>query len=257
MNFDFAHFCPQLFYLPKNSAGLPEPLASAVLVNIGDHFLVTAKHVFEKKSINEVFIFIGPGKIVRLYGDLGFYLPVGERDTLDIAMLRLPEDLVKNLSQRYSFLHHKNIDFTSKHQTASEFMLYGFVANQTELKNRIFESNQFGMLTKSRKIPANHPSGFSNKENIWLSYNRRKQSFIDSSSRNIGPKDLRGLSGGGVWAVFDHEIHPHRRYYMLVGIMIEQRIDRGYIISSGTQMLVGILHHRFGISPNAYLILND
>jgi hypothetical protein len=220
-------------------------------VNFGGYFLITANHVFENKTIDEIIIFTGPGTIVRLYCDLGFYLPVAGNDNIDLAVLQLPEPLLLDLQKRYNFLHHKNIALSGISPEVKEFMLYGFIANQTKPKSRSFESNQFGMLTVRKDIPINHPSGFTERENIWLSYNRRKQSFLDSNFRNIGPKDLRGLSGGPVWAVFGSKKKPEQRICILAGIMIEQRIDKGYIIASKIHMLANILQLRFGIGQNS------
>ncbi len=253
MSFQFEDYCPQLFFLRKGCSGPPEPLASSVLVNINGYYLLTANHVFEDKTMDEVVIFMGDDRIIRLYGDVGYYLPVGDQDNIDIAVLQLPDTLGIELSQRFKFLHHKNVAFTGLENHISEFFFYGFIAHQTQLEGKIFESDQFGLLTTKKEIPADETSGFNDNEHLWLTYNRRKQSFIDSEQRNLGPNDLRGLSGGGVWAVTQSATTDRPATLQLAGIMIEQRVKKGFIIASRVNMLIGILYQRFGINPASYI----
>jgi hypothetical protein len=253
MSFQFHHFCPQLFFRKKGSSEPPEPLATAILVNLGEYFLITANHVFDKREIDEIFIFIDSDQTVQLYGEIGFYMPVAGYDYIDIAVLRLDERLVKKLSQRFQFLHFKNIAFTGVPNDINEFVFFGFIAHQTELKGNMIESEQFAMVTNRKKIPVNSPSGYNDQEHIWLIYNRGKQSFIDSNSTNIGPRDLTGLSGGGVWALVQRPTLNRPAVLQLAGIMIEERIKKGYIVASKIHMLIGILSQKFGLNPASYI----
>lgn len=248
MNFEFANYCPQLFYLAKGGMRPPEPLASSILVNIGGYFLITANHVFENKRLDEVILFVGSEKIVTLCGDTAFYKPIGSRDNIDLFIVKLDDPLVNIIKTRYQFLHHKNIDLSESSVFSKPYVFFGFIANKTKLKRKTFESSPFSMCTVSKEIPLDDKPGFSNKETLYLSYNRRKQSYLDRSSRNIGPGDLQGLSGGGVWEI----IKENRPELKLAGIMIEERLNKGYIIATKAYLIVDLLHQRFRISRNMY-----
>ena len=97
MNFEFANYCPQLFYLNKSGNQPPEPLVSSILVNIGGYFLITANHIFKNNRLNEVIMFVGSEKIARMYGDVGFYKPIVGKDNIDIAIVKVPDQLVNEI----------------------------------------------------------------------------------------------------------------------------------------------------------------
>lgn len=244
MFFPFQKSCLQLFYCRNEHGITPQPLATAILVNINGCFLITAKHVFNKASIDEVGIITSDGKMARLYGDLGFYLGDPETDSIDIAVLKLPDPLIEELTLSHHFLHHKNIAFTNNQDITSQYFFYGFIAKQTSLRRKTFESTPFAMLTRRLVLKNIESMGYNDRENLLLVYNRRKQSFIDSHQINHGPNNLSGLSGGGVWEV---KKNLGKNIFTLTGIMIEQRLDRGFIVSTRIHLILAILAQRFGV----------
>ncbi|MCY1538135.1 hypothetical protein D9M68_736590 [compost metagenome] len=114
-------------------------------------------------------------------------------------------------------------------------MLFGYVNKKTQLEDRAFYSPPFGYLTTIRQYRNFEKLGFSYQNNVSLEYNR-KQSYLDEEVRMLGFKDLKGMSGGGIWL----SVAGKRRNtydYILVGIMIEERIDRGFVIGTRISLI--------------------
>jgi len=99
-----------------------------------------------------------------------------------------------------------------------------------------FKVEYFGFLTNFRRYKKIEKMGFSYSNNITLEYNRRKQSYFDEDIPKFGYKDLKGLSGGGIWLSVEGK-NPGTFNYILVGIMIEERIDRGFIIGTKIDLI--------------------
>ncbi len=106
------------------------------------------------------------------------------------------------------------------------------------LKVYALYAESFGFLTGIRHFKKIEKIGFSQDNNITLEYNCRKQSYLgdESDMRMFGPKNLKGLSGGGIW-LSEEDKKPDTYNYILVGIMTEERTDRGFIIGTKIKLI--------------------
>jgi len=95
--------------------------------------------------------------------------------------------------------------------------------------------------------------GLNYTSNMTLKYNRRKQTSLFGNQIQIGPKDLTGLSGGGIWHVVQDKDKPYLQHCSLVGIMTEQlhAINRGIIVGTKICLILEILK---GIEPETPLL---
>lgn len=243
------NFTPQLYYY--NSQNLrPEQIASGVLFILkGDYFLITAKHVFDNIQISEVIIFLNGDNVVQLSGNIGFHIIQNRHDNLDIAILKLSNELSDKIKERYTFLHYKNIDFSHIYSASNNYMLLGYINHQTELKGRTFSATPFGFLTQIKTLKKIGDLGLNDRENITLKYSRRRQTFLFDDTVSFGPRDLAGLSGGGIWHCKTDKNKPHIQCCFLVGIMIEQLrgTNRGIIVGTKVNMSLQILSEYFGV----------
>ena len=151
------NFTPQLYYYPSPNDSrekkAPEQVASGVLISTGsDNFLVTAKHVFKDIQLTDIIIFLNGDAVVQLSGNIGFFIIENRHDNLDIAIIKLSNDLSDKIKQRYSFLHYKNIDFSHTYTTTNNYMLLGFINHQTKLKGRVLSATPFGFLTQIKTL---------------------------------------------------------------------------------------------------------
>jgi hypothetical protein len=246
------NFSPQLYhYLPGNSAAnnrVPEQIASGVLFTTGEsYFLLTAKHVFKDRQINDIIIFLVGDAIVGLGGDIGYFIVDKEYDNLDIAILKLNIEVSEKLKTRYLFLHVKNLDFTHTYDPANFYMMLGYINKQTVLTGQTFSATPFAFLTQIKRFKRINSLGLTDAENITLRYNRRKQAFYFDDKIQFGPKDLRGLSGGGIWYCKKDKT-TDKMYFSLVGIMIEHIYgkNRGIVVGTKIRLAAEILMRHFG-----------
>lgn len=260
MNFPFLEYTPQLYYYPfyteddkqKVLSTAPKQVGSCVLFKTdSEFFLITAKHIFEGIQISDIIIFLNDDNPIRLPMEAGYFIPLQEHDNRDILIIKISIELSLKIKSKYSFLPYKNIDFRHLFSFDNVYMLLGFINKQTISKMHEFLATPFGFFTTIKHLKKIEEIGFNYFENITLRYNRRKQSFLGDSIINLGPKDLKGLSGGGIWYCHKDFKNSNLNYCFLVGIMIEERTNRGIIIGTKINLALEILYHRFGILSDA------
>lgn len=235
--FPVLKYTVQLYYSPANAGFVvenegdpPEQIASGILIqHESEFFLITCKHVFDNLKIEDVVILTSAGFAVRLPDDFKFIN--NDEDSIDLAVIRLKDDRLEHLQAHYSFLPQQNLGFDHDFDEELWYMLFGFINKRTSLKSNEFFVESFGYLTNFRRYKKIEKLGFSYGHNVTLEYNRRKQGNFEDDRSQFGFKDLKGLSGGGIWLSVEGKI-PDTYEYILVGIMIEERIDRGFVIGT-------------------------
>lgn len=156
-------------------------------------------------------------------------------DSIDLALIELKNYRVKELKSVYSFLPYKYLGFGHAFDGELWYMLFGYVNKKTKLEDYAFLADPFGYLTTIRQYRNFEKLGFSYENNVSLEYSR-KQSFLQEEVRMLGIKDLKGMSGGGIWlSVEGKRLNTYN--YILVGIMTEERIDRGFLIGTRISLI--------------------
>lgn len=151
-----------------------------------------------------------------------------DTDSIDLALIQIKDKRFKEIKSHFSFLLYGNLGFDHIFDEDLSYMLFGFI-NKKTLKSYEFTVESFGFLTNFRSYKKIEKLSFNYNNNITLEYNRRKQGDFDDDIPRFGFKDLKGLSGGGIWLSVEGK-KPDTYNYILVGIMIEERIDRGFVI---------------------------
>jgi hypothetical protein len=235
----------QLYYAPMKLHGdddhPPLQIASGVLIKYKSKFyLTTCKHVFDTILPSDVIIFTEGGFAVRLPNKATFLS--GKRDSIDLALIRLSTLRVRELKRQYFFLPSRNIGFNHLFSEELSYMLLGFVSSKTKRDQYVFYSMSFGFLTVLKNFKQPEKLGVDYKSNITLEYNRRKMYELDFSDdvRVLGYKDLTGLSGGGVWLSTAGK-KPHTFDYILVAIMTQQRINRGFVVATKVDLIQSMI----------------
>jgi hypothetical protein len=230
----------QLYYspVPKEPFEVdilpPVQIASGVLIqNSRCFFLITCKHVFDNIKIDDVVILTSMGFAVRLSDTIRFVNDAN--DSIDLALIELKDERVRELQSVYSFLPYKNLGFSHVFDEQLYYMLFGYVNKKTKLEDNAFFADPFGYLTTVRQYRNFEKLGFSYENNISLEYSR-KQSYLDDDVRMLGFKDLKGMSGGGIWLSIEGK-RRNTYNYILVGIMIEERIERGFVIGTRISLI--------------------
>jgi len=227
----------QLFNAPNLVATFnqspPEQIASGVLIATGrNYYLVTCKHVFNDFQSQNIVVFTKDGRYINLPEEVK--LLSGDADSIDLAIAEIEASKALELMTRYIFLPHHNLEFRQFEVDDQTCFIFGFINKQTKRKGKYISTNAFGFWTGFKKINDVVKMGFNYNNNILITYSRRHQGFIDSKSVNMGPSDLRGLSGGGIWYF---RYLDGKYFFTLVGIMIEHRRTNSLIIGSQIRLL--------------------
>lgn len=239
--FPVLKYTVQLYYKPEQKEysleinnPRPEQIASGVLIKRWTkYYLLTCKHVFDNIKVDDIIILTTGGFAVRL-PNVALFIN-DDKDSIDLALIQIKGARIKELKSIYSFLPYRNLGFKHEFDEKLFYMLYGFINKQTKLENYAFFVAPFAYLSTFRHYKKIEKVGFSYENNITLEY-CRKQNYLDDNVRMLGYKDLKGLSGGGVWLSVQGRI-PDSYNYVLVGIMIEERIERGFIIGTRIKLL--------------------
>lgn len=240
--FPVLKYTVQLYYSPIKEGeseyiddSSPMQIASGILIkNASKYFLLTCKHVFDNIKTEDVIILTSAGFAVRLPTEVKFIN--NENDSIDLALIHLRAERVDHLKAHYSFLTKKNLGLKHIFDEDLWYMMFGFINKRTTLKSSEFYVESFGFLTYIRRYKKIEKIGFSYDNNITLEYNRRKQGNLNDDLSSFGYKDLKGLSGGGIWLSVQGKTSGTFKY-ILVGIMIEERIDRGFVIGTKIGLL--------------------
>ena len=235
--FPVLKYTVQLYYLQIGDLYDQHPIqiASGVLLSYNLKFyLITCKHVFDCIKPEDIFILTTSGFAVRLPNKLKLYN--GENDSVDLALIRLTGHKVKELKRRYSFLPQKYIGIKYSFDEDLFYMFFGFVNSKTKRDGYVFSVEPLACLTSIRNYKKFEEKGYNYTNNVTLEYNRRKLSDFEGDGRKLGFKDLTGMSGGGVWLSVRGE-KPNTYDYILVAIMIEQRLNKGIIVATKIELI--------------------
>ena len=240
--FPVLKYTVQLYYSPKKEIRLsdiedtpPMQIASGILIKgTSKYFLLTCKHVFDNIKAEDVVILTSAGFAVRIPDEIKYIN--NDNDSIDLALIPLKEERLQHLKTHYSFLPKKNLGFKHVFDEDLWYMMFGFINRRTTLKSHGFHVESFGFLTGIRHYKKIEKIGFNYENNITLEYNRRKQGDFNDETSSFGYKDLKGMSGGGIWLSVAGK-KPDTYNYILVGIMIEERIDRGFVIGTKIDLI--------------------
>ena len=236
--FPVLQYTMQLYYHTlKMGIGEDPPIqiASGILIKgLSKFYLLTCKHVFDNIRPDDVIILTSGGFSIRLPNEVKFI--DGGNDSIDLALIQIKNERLKELKSRYSFLPYSNLGFNHIFDEELFYMLFGFVNKKTSLKNHAFYVGSFGYLTGIRRYRKIEKLGFNYDNNVTLEYSRKQGDFSDDDVRQLGYRDLKGMSGDGIWLSVARK-KPDTFKYILVGIMIEERIDRGFVIGTKVSLI--------------------
>lgn len=121
-------------------------------------------------------------------------------DSIDVALIQISGYRLQELKSKYSFLAGKYIGINHVFDERLYYMLFGFANKKTNREDIAFYVDSFGYLTNIRHFRRFENLGFSYRNSITLEYSR-KQSDLDDEEDipKMGFRDLKGLSGGGIW----------------------------------------------------------
>ncbi len=236
---------PQIFAQRKNSRKSMTPLATGVLLmyNKG-FFLITAKHVFDESKTQELFIPLND-RLLLIGGKWKYFVPNRNYDSIDLAILRIDEKLIDLILSKYKFIMKEVISEIHNESNNDYFIIMGFPAKRTTRIGSDFITKPFAFITQKIVLKRINKISLNEDDNITVRYSRNEQSFIDSDFKSQGPRDLRGISGCGLWRFTNQERVDNTFDLSLAGIVIEADINRGIICATRAKWILQLLEQGF------------
>lgn len=221
---DLLRFTIQFFY--KTEEGL-RPFGTGVLALIHDtHFILTASHVADylTEESNQLFIRVDKEKYINVIGDIK-YTDINKSKGIDLAYIKMVEEMVPPLSKPYKFL---TIDKISKHNRmldASNYCVLGFPEKNIKFDNKKLETGASYYLTSASNEKSYEFYGY-NKSDFFLVEMKGKGIDIESGKKKKVNTHFYGISGCGLWYIdfnCDPKTNEYWVDYRLIGIMTEFR----------------------------------
>lgn len=219
-----------------------EQHGTGVFVKIGaKHFLFSAAHVFD--DIEKLFIPIEEGKIlIKPGGKIITNNPKKDRkfDELDLGILILDAQSVKEVSNDYSFIESSNLEINHTSIDFMSYIVFGYPSSWSKKSHSRNSFHSIPFFNITRCVSLNEYEKLKRNEylNLIVEYDRKNTPNLKSKSMSYGP-DLFGISGCGLWYInpFDLKSEPK-----LIGIMNEWSIsNRNRLISTRIDAYTEIL----------------
>lgn len=171
------------------------------------HFLLSAAHVFDdfhKRNIRPRIATEEHSNMMLLLGGTIYtnITDVREKDSVDIAFMKLDLETVAIISKHYIFLKEDNLAI--KHEFLMErlYVFYGFPStiSKTKYDKSFFQSIPFMHVTTPLSKDKYVEFGRLPEDNVITSYDRQNSFSLKAKTISTGP-DLYGISGCGMWFI--------------------------------------------------------
>lgn len=212
----------------------PERAGSCVLVGLfGQHFVVTARHVFGPDIRKRQQIFVGKtgSKLIRLRVP-GIYTIEGPpRDGLDVAVMHLgSSEAAERLG--FVFIPERSVEKRGdlEPSASKEFVAFGWPDSHSQFRlnrpGRRIRQNSFLLRTTAATPAVAARIDVDHDEHLVLEFNPEQMSI---KGKRHNPPNPRGMSGGAVFRVIDQKLRlaailteHHRTARAIVGVRMSE-----------------------------------
>ena len=198
-----ASICP----IFKETRRGPEQIGSGVFVQVGDtHFLLTAAHVTDERHTTALLV---PSKtdFVSLFG---LFIETNAKnrsrneDKLDVAVVRLADELVDRLHDNFLFLQHADCDLAETMTAGDAYTVIGCPARRSARQGNRVVTDLFSLSGEGVTDRRFQQLGLDPGHNVIVQYRmNRAVDFSTMLKRQFGNPE--GMSGGGIFA-WDKEL---------------------------------------------------
>jgi hypothetical protein len=181
----------------------PEQIGSGVLLQVADaHFLLTAAHVTDERRTKPLLIPAKTG-FVNLFG-LFIESPMphlGSRkdDKLDVAVVKLSQDLVARLHDHLLFLDHGDCNLADVTEPKDVYTIIGYPAKKSGIDGNAVVTDQFSLSGDGVLDYRFEELGLDPRRHIIVQL-RMKRTIHYSNMLKRQPPHPEGMSGGGIFA---------------------------------------------------------
>jgi hypothetical protein len=238
----------------KLKDGEPHPHATGIFTNIqNNYFLITAAHVIENQQ-TEIYVGYDKHKVTRLGGELTInQMTTNEKrvdDKIDIAILKLDDESIGYVKQRYKFLDYSELGINHKTKILPYYSAIGFPASQNKFnkyKNQL-NSKPFIFTTMPADDKIYTELNCKKFLNLIVHYDKKKVIEYSTNKTQTGP-DPYGISGGGLWYVPTQLVQEGDKVQKkLVGVLTEWPIKNNkYWISTRIDVFTEIIRQKYNL----------
>jgi hypothetical protein len=190
-----------------DARGKSRQVGSSVLFKVlSMPFLLTAAHVIDEQATTTLYV-PGKGSLIELVGTAYSVAPPStgrQNDHVDAGLILLEDNIAREVASRRSFLSPDDL-YMSGGYTRDES--YGFLGHPgSRNKSRPGNKVKLGIWMfriSSAPLEKYVKTGLDPDTHVLCNFERSK--FVDDVGRNtIGPEP-HGMSGGGVWTLYNPE----------------------------------------------------
>lgn len=227
-------------------------IASGVLISHDErYFIITAGHVISDHNkgnigileINTFYRLINEGQNI-------FYIDPDKSskyENFDITIWELDSSTTSILNKYYDFLTPENVVLEDEYPLLRNYLIIGFPSTMTKFnffKSRL-RPKVYKFLTRTVDESIYKLLKLDSKINFVVQFNQRKVRKMGSGIIRRSVK-LEGISGCGIWYIPDpiSNVEVSNNFY-LVSIVFKHDINKKYIISLKTKVIINILREKF------------
>lgn len=230
-----------------------EPIGSGILLNLqGEYFLVTAAHVLNHSNWQKLVIptapcNVEPNPMVFLQGELiSSYITSKHNKRYDFSILRFYPKMHKHLQQLNPFVQ-QNILMNHTLIERDHYIITGYPWRHIKRRGNAFYVDPFTLQTYGVSKKRYQKNKFEADLFALVQYQRRLQRFSDGQI--IQARNPQGISGCGLYYVpqfNEYQLNTPELY--LIGIMIENHQDKGFMAAFKIDLIIEIIRYNFQLA---------
>lgn len=226
-----------------------EPIGTGILLYLAcEYFLITAGHVLNHENWQRLVIPTSPipsmGNPVHLQGEMvSSYINSATKGRKDFSILRFYPKMHKHL-QSFNPITEDMIFMNHNVQEKDHYIFAGFPWRHIRRKGNAFHINPFTFLTSGTGKKRYRKHDFEEDLFALVKYQRRLQRLGDGGI--FQARNPQGISGCGLYFIpaFNEAQLRFPRLY-LIGIMIENYEDKGFMAAFKIDIIVEIIRNEF------------
>lgn len=236
--------------LQKREVNGIEPAGSGVLIRANnDIFLVTAAHLLNDQTWPFLSIPGDSDTMINLQGELcTTYLTSNTKSKIDFSILRFYPRMHKYLN-KYSPINVDEILMNHRQIEKDQYIVAGYPIRKVKKESvkRKYTAEPFSLLTHSISKKRYQKHDFEPNIFTLVAYQKRLQKFGSNQIHTSG--NPQGISGGGLFFIpeFSQSQIDNPRH-MLVGIMIENHQDKGFMMAIRIDIIVEVMRKEWNLT---------
>ena len=171
---------------------------SSLFVQYKSNFLlVTAAHVVDDLGHDRLFYRNGD----KLVCNVLLMNSANGKDTTDLALIRVPDEIVRNLKRDHIVIELDNLDSHVISGPEFAFLIVGFPYTKNKFRSKVTRTRALTYIGNELNEEGYAKMKSCKKKELILEINQSQIMDIRSGTECPALPSLKGISGGGVWCI--------------------------------------------------------